>query len=85
MLEVNHVSPIHPYPSALFHLRISLRILASGHIKLCVPPKLPPLYFLRAHNFLCSSLNKVMYTSTQIVMCMSTHLFRDAYEHADLT
>ena len=55
MLEVNYVCPIHP--SALSDLRISSRILASGHIKLCVPPKLHPLYFLRAHNFLCSSLS----------------------------
>jgi len=42
MLEVNHVCPIHPL--ALFDLRISLRILASGHIKLRVPPELYPLY-----------------------------------------
>jgi hypothetical protein len=42
MLEVNHVCPIHPL--ALSDLRISLRILASGHIKLCVPPELYPLY-----------------------------------------
>jgi hypothetical protein len=46
MLEVNHVCPIHPL--ALSDLRISLRILASGHInndiKLRVPPKLYPLY-----------------------------------------
>ena len=41
MLEVNHVCPIHPL--ALSDLRISLRILASGHIKLRVPPKLYPL------------------------------------------
>ena len=41
MLEVNHVCPIHPL--ALSDLRISLKILASGHIKLRVPPKLYPL------------------------------------------
>ncbi len=42
MLEVNHVCPIHPL--ALSDLRISLRILASGHIKLRVPSELYPLY-----------------------------------------
>jgi len=42
MLEVNHFCPIHPL--ALSDLRISLRILASGHIKLHVLPELYPLY-----------------------------------------
>ena len=74
MLEVNHVSPIHPYPSALFHLRISLRILASGHIKLCVPPKLPPLYILRAHNFLCSSLSIKLCTQARRSRCVRVRI-----------
>ncbi len=35
MLEVNHVCLIHP---------LALPVLASGHIKLRVPPELYPLY-----------------------------------------